>query len=356
VKRDKQLSLFIVLCTLGLILLYPRGNEESHSNPGAKDEGGQPKETKQKVQPGILNAVSRVTNRYAKNTDHQTAEREYWDRQNRIACWSVRLSIFTFVVAVIAAVFAGLAYHQTKRQADAGIEGNSINREAFTSVQRAFVTIVNFDMSARIETLGEKIEAKYWWITPNVKNNGNTPTKNLRYIADSAGVPNGFNLAVGQTIQLGSPGLPGDPQDLLKTNTPTVAAVIGRQATIAVGGIGVTEAFFKTLEPMAPLFFFGIIQYNDIFPESKHHTTKYCYQIRAIVSDKGELSPSSSFCPHWNCADDECDDDRKAYDAEIAAEALKNPFPRVPLRPFPVPPTPPTPPPLSGTGFNSEPG
>jgi hypothetical protein len=36
------------------------------------------------------------------------------------------------------------------RQANAAIEANKINREAFTSVQRAFITIASFDTPVRM--------------------------------------------------------------------------------------------------------------------------------------------------------------------------------------------------------------
>jgi hypothetical protein len=41
-------------------------------------------------------------------------------------------------------------------------------------------------------------------------------------------------------------------------------------------------------------------------------------QLGANTSEDKKIVPSYGFCDHWNCADDECDEDRKNYEREIA--------------------------------------
>jgi hypothetical protein len=65
------------------------------------------------------------------------------------------------------------------------------------------------------------------------------------------------------------------------------------------------------------MFIEGLITYNDIFPAAGLHTTKFCYQLTANTSEDNKIIPSYLFCDHWNCADAECDEDRKNYDQEI---------------------------------------
>jgi hypothetical protein len=126
VKKNKQLSLFIVLCTLGLILLYPRGNE---------NKGGKTEETDQKALPTPLDAVGHVANGCAKNIDHQAAERSNWLIQNRIACWALRFNFFTFAVSIIAAIIAVFAYkaaveaNRTQNRPWVSISGNKVSAD-----------------------------------------------------------------------------------------------------------------------------------------------------------------------------------------------------------------------------------
>jgi hypothetical protein len=120
-----------------------------------------------------------------------------------------------------------------------------------------------------------------------------------------------------------------DPADIF--NSPTTkdkeaAAILGPQSGIALGGIGITEASIQAVLKGYKMFVFGIIYYNDIFPRTKSHITKFCYQVGANLSDKNEIVSSFSFCDHWNCADDECKDDRKAWEADVTTGKIQRPF------------------------------
>jgi hypothetical protein len=103
-------------------------------------------------------------------------------------------------------------------------------------------------------------------------------------------------------------------------------AILGPQSIAALDGIGIIEASLRAILQGYPFFVFGLIYYDDIFPNSKHHITKFCYQIGANLSDKKEIVCNYGFCAHWNCADDECEDDKKAWDADVASGKIQKPF------------------------------
>jgi hypothetical protein len=233
---------------------------------------------------------------------------------------------------------SGSAFYAS-RQVDAAIEANGITREAFTSVQRAFVTVSSFETPVRFGS-GFASETKYWWFIPNIKNSWNTPTKSMRYFI-TATCPAELDIGVGAHMSIVCDFTrrpePIDPEDLLKRpdfKDKASAAILGPQTAIPLTGIGITEKSVRAIQKGFPLFVWGIVYYNDIFPKSQLHVTKFCYQVGASISDKKEIVLSYDFCKHWNCADDECKTDRETYDAEIANSAL------APQQAAPVPPQP----------------
>jgi hypothetical protein len=212
-------------------------------------------------------------------------------------------------------------------------EANGINRESFTSVQRAFITVAGFDTPVRLSDVpgGQGKQAKYWWFIPNVKNSGNTPTKNMKYFIGASCPPElSWAMAGHMTIlcDLTRQDIL-DPVDLFNnpnSKNKESTGILGPQSVIALGGLGITEASIKEVLKGFRLFVFGVIYYNDTFPKTKQHITKFCYQTGANLSDKGEIVSSFGFCDHWNCADDECADDRKAWDTDVAAGRIQKPF------------------------------
>jgi hypothetical protein len=213
------------------------------------------------------------------------------------------------------------------------VKSNGINRESFTSVQRAFITVASFDTPVRVGDVpgGQGKQAKYWWFIPNIKNSGNTPTKNMKYFI-RASCPPESSWGMGGRMNIICDFTRRDildPVDVFSDPTSKKiesAAILGPQSAIALGGIGITEASIQAVIKGFNLFIFGLVYYNDTFPNTKRHITKFCYQAGASLSDKSEIVSSFGFCDHWNCADDECDDDRKAWDVEVAAGKIQKPF------------------------------
>jgi hypothetical protein len=89
-----------------------------------------------------------------------------------------------------------------------------------------------------------------------------------------------------------------------------INTVIGPHFSSPYGFIGITP---ENLKPTSPSFFlYGIASYNDIFPETSRHETKFCFVVSGIPT-VGQQKPSVGLCSHWNCTDDECKDDKKTH-------------------------------------------
>ena len=60
---------------------------------------------------------------------------------------------------------------------------------------------------------------------------------------------------------------------------PIIHAMLGPQSSISLGGIGIDEDSLRALVSGFPMFIEGMITYNDIFPGTRLHITKFCYQL-----------------------------------------------------------------------------
>jgi hypothetical protein len=110
------------------------------------------------------------------------------------------------------------------------------------------------------------------------------------------------------------PNAPPEPQPI--TSVKDQNFVLGPHATAEVGGVGLTAEYLTPRN--LHWFVYGLVTYDDIFPRTAHHMTKYCFTIYGIPA-VGEQRPVAGQCSHWNCTDDECEGDKKAYDAKVAA-------------------------------------
>src|SRR5664280_3451002 len=73
-----------------------------------------------------------------------------------------------------------------------------------------------------------------------------------------------------------------DPVDIFNkppTKGNASAGILGPQSNIELGGIGINETSIQAVLKGFQMYVFGLIYYNDIFPDTKQHITKFCYQI-----------------------------------------------------------------------------
>jgi hypothetical protein len=194
------------------------------------------------------------------------------------------------------------------------------SRESFTAVQRAFVGISEVKVE-RAKVFG----FDGWLITPVIKNSGNTQTKGLHSLTIEACL--GGGIIIGGTesncsaMERRATG-PIDPEDSFRTPFAKIRILpILPQATIPGGAAFITPERIKNIANRGePGYLYGVIHYRDVFAGTPDHITKYCFEFDGGVTlTDAEPKPVYGYCPHWNCADDECKADREEYESEFAA-------------------------------------
>jgi hypothetical protein len=296
-----------------------------HDSEGQK--GAAEKSTRRKGE-GTLSSLAKAIQSLAADYQSNQAQQRAHDR--RVLCWTVAGAAAIFVYTLVTlGLFIGTVIHngitnKISRRA------NEISRQSFVAVQRAFV---NVDLKVEHEPglmPGDPgapgVKAMYWTFTPIIENSGNTQTRRLEVSTMAWCPPPGVGIALkplqGMICKV-TPVVPGDPQHFYAIGSgKTIHSILGPHAKREFGGAGVTENFIEASASSGTLrwYVFGVIHYEDIFPQTQPHITKYCYQIEGTKSVTGEIRPVPSFCEHWNCADDECDRDRREYEEELAKE------------------------------------
>ena len=172
-------------------------------------------------------------------------------------------------------------------------------KESLRSVQRALVVpLPHFSPIYKPNTT----ELQAIEIQPQVTNSGVTPTKNLLLHASE------------QYLQ--TPDLPADFAfpDLWDAGTPHVAThfFLGPKDTAATHTIVLQRPIVEAIaDKKVFLYLYGWARYNDIFPGTKEHITKYCWRIdfrRQYQNQSGDESfkTETPTCAKNNCYDEEC--------------------------------------------------
>jgi len=246
--------------------------------------------------------------------EHRTAEQFAWRTAKNLGVW-------TGIAASIAAFFAFWTWLETKRQADTA-------DLALRAVQRAFITASDYKI-ARLKDDTEPC----WSFDPIISNTGETPTRDMRLtkeiVAMELSTPGEQGSANGMAMA------PTDPEDTYRKFVGWTASLLGPKqnlpTTAETGRVCLTSEDRGSMWAHERIYVRGVIQYRDIFPASPEHVTKYCFWIQA-EDNKGTYEPRPVLCSHWNCADDECERDKEAYEAELAqdfAETGQTPRPPV---------------------------
>ena len=226
-------------------------------------------------------------------------------------------------LATIATAVVGYFQYQTLEKSDRTLRDTL---ETNIAGQRPFVTLRELKVEAGDRIRYRDPAQKYWSFRLLFENSGSTVTRHLKiFPAYAFNTPPGdITLEQLQTVT-GNASIvrhaPIDPQlfnDVSRTKNRNL--VLGPHATEIAGGIAISADFLKPGNP--PWFIFGIATYDDIFShEDRSHVTKFCYEVFGLVA--ADQTPSVAACSHWNCADDECKEDKEAYDAEEARVAIR---------------------------------
>jgi hypothetical protein len=326
VRNQDIINLFIAIGFMSVTILWPKKQRkvEPRSTQHYRWYGARKK-------PGFLSSEAASEAISAKTQKRETKEEQYWAKQNKIALGALVVNCMALGFLVLTAIIASFAYFETQKQATAAIEGNKISRESFTSVQRAFITIDGLDISAIKSVEGGEIT--HWMFKTIIKNSGNTPTKDMRWAhgGEAAG-------PVGEPIRT-APGMPlpttaHDPDmmydNIIHMRQYAPRALLGPQTKlpIEVGGFGIPLIELRKISKGEAVYFIvASIHYHDVFKGSPEHITKSCFRIGAAIESDDTIKPSYGLCPHWNCADDECENDRREYEEEMAAKSKPSPSP-----------------------------
>lgn len=278
-------------------------------------------------------ALNAVANEIKTAGDKQDSK----EAQNNLREWVGVGGIYLAAGVAIWAICS--ASHDARHQLSAVIESNCINRNSYTAVQRAFVSADELKQQMIIGNNGVKI-LKF---TPIVVNSGTTPATNVTIAA--ATPVNDWMLrperesAPKYQFLAWKTHAPMDPDDI-----SLIPAEIGmfaiKNLTIGPKGVLSDETlsaeldwsdFNTQLGKSLGRFFYGSIHYEDVF--HAFHVTKYCFYIDrfSFGSEGVQILPGK--CPHWNCTDEYCAQDKENYEDDVKAALVKgvpNDWPPVP--------------------------
>lgn len=295
-----------------------------------------------------------------------------WEAVRNEKWFDLKLSHFIEVVLTAVLVWIGyLQYTVYSRQAAI------MDKQANIALSQNEITVqssraIVYAKDVRVEkkdgpTPGRpgQFEA-YWWFSPVIENGGSTTTKNMRIRADAIVDPTRpeieaklpFGMMLGPKQSGGMSHLPeAGPEDPEKglieaeelerqgKSSPIIRTILGPHVLQTIAGFGLPiEETKRHVQEGGRWFVFGAIHYDDRFSNSSTRLSKYCFTIGFEITASGELNPTTSPCPHWNCADEECENDKIAYDTETAnwrAPALFSLPPSQPPYPTPSDPRPP---------------
>jgi len=193
----------------------------------------------------------------------------------------------------------------TKESADAAKKSAEIAEQALIAGQRAFVSVA-FNHSAAKDIKTNQIT--HWTFTPVWINAGDTPTRNMTnhiniHLFDGE-MPRDWDFPDLWSSQVRPEDRIPIPLGISPKNS-----VNGQSLSIPIDKIDDVIAGKKSL------YMWGQAIYNDVFPETKKHITRFA--VRILVGgnprDASQISFSDSFLWTYNCSDEECE--RQGYPA-----------------------------------------
>ena len=161
---------FLLYCIISAI------NDSNHRK-GNREEEHEGSPAKNKINYTVYYdsafAIADAINSYRR--DRQSDSRENSRREK-----------YYIIIAAFTAIFGLSAVGAAIYSATLAIDQNDINRTSLVAVQRAFVNISSIETTSRAVTRGGG-RKKFLIIQPVVTNDGNTPTRELRYVQGGSG-------------------------------------------------------------------------------------------------------------------------------------------------------------------------
>lgn len=212
----------------------------------------------------------------------------------KVLAWVAGLQFLALVGQVI---FLRLAFRESKRAAD-------IARDAMVAGERAFVFATQVNSFWELD---QGTGLYHWRFRPTWQNSGDTPTKimtiHTECVLRDTPLPLGFNFNY-PTNEIGTGGL-------IPPKITHMGGLVPRSAAISPQDILDVQAGRKYL------YLWGWARYNDVFPGTPQHITRFCWSLVPVgdprayspgskPGDPGSLTFDFIYHAEGNCADDEC--------------------------------------------------
>jgi hypothetical protein len=173
-------------------------------------------------------------------------------------------------------------------------QSNDISRDSLITVQRAFVFPTAYLTELVTNGKPNGLEVTVSW-----QNSGSTPTKNLVLHAND---------------YTGTTGIPDDVDAWEKVNRGyprDSATFLGPKQVLPAWNEHLKDFQVKVWGPASGYKFWGTATYNDVFPLTRQHITRYCYKVvprESVVNGPGGSGTIYDLdqCQNYNCIDDEC--------------------------------------------------
>jgi hypothetical protein len=255
----------------------------AEGNPEGPDGDGDKPASKNQ---DIIAAINSIETKYG------SSQKERTEHDRQVLLWTKRAAKGVFIYTGLTVVIA-----------IASVFATMISRDALISVQRAFVVPAGL----KWDPIGDaQIKKVKWNIYATWQNSGNTPTRNLRTLvvkAFSIGILN-FDDPLGSNFDI-----PEDASDKV------IPSFLGPKATMDGGPVEIGgEDLARVQQNGVPLVIGGVARYDGILWGDKPHVTKFCFFVTEVRGDPlrlDYLTTASRICKTNNCADDECDTQRR---------------------------------------------
>ena len=278
--------------------------------------------------------------------DHPNSQPPVAYNENKKSFFDLKLSHFieiflTFILIGVGVFQVCIYIRQSgimQTQADIAKVANNIN----ISVQRASVNAGQLKMEKYVVQNDAERKRAFWRFSPIFTNDGSTSTKNLFIytVGQVSAVPTksgdgsiifkpeattrSATLIFSIPIFSQKPPavfFPPDPQDGFDKGK--IGIYIGPHGSVNLSSVSIPEDdLINDIKSGYGLHVFGETKYKDTLRDQVEHITKFCYSVSGDFSIGGEFSPVQNFCPHWNCADEECESDKDRNTKDVAKVIL----------------------------------
>jgi hypothetical protein len=247
----------------------------------------------------------------AAQTDNQDESWEaFWQRTKRdpVAFFTAVLAgstILLFVIAIGQLWFLSYANKTGEKAAKAAQQSAEIGERALIAGQRPFISAVLTGIAAKNVETDQIVQ---WNFTTTWTNAGTTPTRDMRNHI---------------SVKMFDGPLPDDwdfPDLWTKNSTSRTPTLLTGPARGTVQGQTVgaftVDQIREVINRRKTLYMWGWAAYNDVFPKTARHITRFAVQIFAggDPTDPNRMTFNFSYLDRYNCSDGECEGQSRSAD------------------------------------------